>query len=60
MGVAPVQGMTRRGARCSSAKAYLSSAKNRSNLFLAKGFRATKIHIDPNTKQTIGVEVSHR
>lgn len=44
------------GARCSAAKAFLKPIRNRPNLHILTESRATKILIDPSTKQAYGVE----
>lgn len=46
------------GTRCSTAKAFLSPAKNRKNLHVIKHSKVTKIIIDPGTKVANKVEFS--
>lgn len=50
------QGTTRRGSRCSTAKAFLRPARLRTNLHIAMYSHVTKIMIDPITKIAFGVE----
>ncbi|XP_065350182.1 glucose dehydrogenase [FAD, quinone] [Cloeon dipterum] len=50
------QGTTRRGARCSTAKAFLRPARLRKNLDIAMHAQATRVLIDPKTKHAYGVE----
>ncbi|XP_073948384.1 glucose dehydrogenase [FAD, quinone]-like isoform X2 [Choristoneura fumiferana] len=50
------QGTTRRGSRCSTAKAFLRPAKNRPNLHISMSSFVTKVMIDPRTKIAFGVE----
>ncbi|XP_065201442.1 glucose dehydrogenase [FAD, quinone] isoform X2 [Planococcus citri] len=50
------QGTIRRGARCSSAKAFLRPARLRKNLHIAMNAHVTRVLINPNTKTTHGVE----
>ncbi|XP_065205514.1 glucose dehydrogenase [FAD, quinone]-like [Planococcus citri] len=50
------QGTIRRGARCSSAKAFLRPARLRKNLHVAMNAQVTRVLINPNTKTTHGVE----
>jgi len=50
------QSTMRRGARCSTSKAFLRPIRLRNNLHVAKFAQATKILIDPNTKRAFGVE----
>lgn len=56
LGFSYPQATIRNGRRCSAAKAFLRPITNRSNLHIAMRARATKIHIDPQTKTAIGVE----
>lgn len=51
-----LQAATRDGRRCSTAKAYLRPAKNRTNLHFSLESHATKILIDSKTKETTGIE----
>lgn len=44
------------GARCSAAKAFLKPVRYRRNLHILTQARATKILINPKTKQAYGVE----
>lgn len=46
------------GTRCSSAKAFLSPAKDRKNLHILRNTMATKILISPRTKTAYGVRIS--
>nr|CAD7585939.1 unnamed protein product [Timema genevievae] len=46
----------RDGKRCNTGRAFLSPAKGRSNLHVAKKALVTKILIDPNTKKVLGVQ----
>lgn len=50
------QSTMRRGARCSTSKAFLRPIRLRKNLHVAKFAHVTKILIDPKTKRTYGVE----
>ena len=50
------QGTIRRGARCSTGKAFLRPARLRSNLHVAMYAHVTKVLIDPTTKVAFGVE----
>lgn len=50
------QGTTRKGARCSTAKAFLRPARLRKNLHIAMNSHVTRVLIDPNTKVAFGVE----
>lgn len=50
------QGTIRRGARCSSAKAFLRPARLRKNLHIAMNAHVTHVIINPNTKTAQGVE----
>lgn len=50
------QSTMRRGARCSTSKAFLRPFRLRKNLHVAKFAHATKILIDPNTKRAFGIE----
>ncbi|KAJ8913758.1 hypothetical protein NQ315_002438 [Exocentrus adspersus] len=56
LGFSRVQATMKNGGRCSAAKAFLKPVKNRSNLHILSRSRVTKILIDPQTKQTYGVE----
>lgn len=56
LGFSIVQGTLRNGTRCSSAKAFLSPAKDRKNLHVSKHSHVTRILIDPNTKKAHSVE----
>ncbi|XP_050430989.1 glucose dehydrogenase [FAD, quinone]-like [Adelges cooleyi] len=55
-GISRVQATTINGYRMSSAKAYIRPVNNRQNLHVAIFCRVTKILIDPQTKEAIGVE----
>lgn len=46
----------RRGARCSTAKAFLRPARSRKNLHVALLAHVTKVIFDPETKRALGVE----
>ncbi|XP_055845345.1 glucose dehydrogenase [FAD, quinone] [Episyrphus balteatus] len=50
------QGTTRRGSRCSTAKAFLRPAGLRPNLHITTFSHVTRIMIDPVTKVAFGVE----
>ena len=50
------QGTLRRGARCSTAKAFLRPIRHRKNLHISMNSHVLKIIIDPNTKITTGVQ----
>ncbi|XP_068083220.1 glucose dehydrogenase [FAD, quinone]-like [Anabrus simplex] len=50
----------RNGTRCSSAKAFLSHVKERKNLHVMKHAHATKILINPETKQVTGVQFKRK
>ncbi|KAL3271312.1 hypothetical protein HHI36_021801 [Cryptolaemus montrouzieri] len=50
------QGTVRRGARCSTAKAFLRPIRLRKNLHVAMRSHVTRILIDPTTKIAFGVE----
>lgn len=50
------QGTIRRGARCSTAKAFLRPARLRKNLHIAMNAHVTRVLVNPNTKITHGVE----
>lgn len=50
------QATMRRGARCSTSKAFLRPIRLRQNLHVAKFAQATKILIDPTSKRAFGVE----
>ncbi|KAJ8958473.1 hypothetical protein NQ318_002265 [Aromia moschata] len=49
-------GTIRRGARCSTGKAFLRPIRLRTNLDIAMNARVTRILIDPTTKVAYGVE----
>ena len=49
------QGTTRRGARCSTSKAFLRPVRHRSNLHISMFSRVLKIIIDPLTKTATAV-----
>ena len=51
-----IQATLRRGARCSTAKAFLRPIRNRNNLHISLKSRVLKINIDPETKVTTGVK----
>ncbi|GAB6031331.1 hypothetical protein CHUAL_009116 [Chamberlinius hualienensis] len=53
-GVMPVQATLRRGARCSTAKAFLRPAMNRPNLHIIMNAHALKVQLD-NRKRAYGV-----
>lgn len=50
------QGTIRRGARCSTVKAFLRPIRHRSNLHISMNSHVLKINIDPNTKTATGVQ----
>ncbi|KAL1117331.1 hypothetical protein AAG570_004657 [Ranatra chinensis] len=50
------QATTADGIRSSTAKAFLTPAKNRTNLHLALRSTVTRVVIDPATKKALGVE----
>ncbi|OWR55003.1 hypothetical protein KGM_207052 [Danaus plexippus plexippus] len=50
------QGTLRRGSRCSTSKAFLRPAKDRTNLHISINSFVTKVMIDPRTKIAFGVE----
>lgn len=50
------QSTMRRGARCSTSKAFLRPIRLRKNLHIAKFAQATKVLIDPNSKRAFGIE----
>lgn len=56
IGIMMAQGTIRNGRRCSTAKAFLRSAHNRTNLHLSVNSHVTKILIHPYTKHAYGVE----
>jgi len=58
LGITSVPGTLKNGACWSAAKAYLSTAIDRKNLFVLKGVTATKLLIDKNSKRVYGIEVS--
>ncbi|XP_050443792.1 glucose dehydrogenase [FAD, quinone]-like [Adelges cooleyi] len=51
------QGTIRRGARCSTAKAFLRPARLRKNLHVSINSQATRVAINPDTKIAYGVEL---
>nr|CAI5845132.1 unnamed protein product [Callosobruchus analis] len=51
------QGTLRRGARCSTAKAFLRPVRSRSNLHIAMYSQVTKVMIHPTAKRAYGVKV---
>lgn len=51
-----VQATIRNGRRCSTAKAFLHDVKRRPNLHILTNTKATKIIIDPDSLEAIGVE----
>ncbi|XP_074030238.1 glucose dehydrogenase [FAD, quinone] isoform X1 [Leptinotarsa decemlineata] len=50
------QGTTRRGARCSTGKAFLRPIRLRKNLHIAMGAHVTRVLIDPKSKIAYGIE----
>lgn len=50
------QGTLRKGARCSTSKAFLRPCRLRKNLHIAMNAHVTRVMIDPNTKTARGVE----
>ncbi|XP_022916166.1 glucose dehydrogenase [FAD, quinone]-like [Onthophagus taurus] len=55
-GFALFQYTMRRATRCSTSKAFLRPIRLRDNLHISTLSHATKVHIDPKTKRTYGVE----
>ncbi len=51
-----MQGTIRRGARCSTAKAFLRPVRHRPNLHISLNSHVLKIIIDPTTKTATGVQ----
>lgn len=51
------QGTIRRGARCSTAKAFLRPARLRKNLHVSISAQVTRVAVDPETKVAYGVEM---
>lgn len=51
------QGTIRRGARCSTAKAFLRPARLRKNLHVSINAHVTRVAINPETKVAFGVEM---
>jgi len=51
------QGTIRRGARCSTSKAFLRPARLRKNLHVVINAHVTRVAIDPETKVAFGVEM---
>lgn len=49
-------GTVRKGARCSTAKAFLRPIRLRQNLHIAMNSHVTRVLIDPKTKIAFGVE----
>lgn len=60
LGFSVVQANLRNGRRCSASKAFLRPIRFRPNLHISKETHVTKIIIDPETKQAIGVEFHKR
>lgn len=56
LGFSKVQATMKNGARCSASKAFLKPVMDLPNLDVSIESRVTKIIIDPETKQTKGVE----
>jgi choline dehydrogenase-like flavoprotein len=56
VGFGELHAAIRDGRRCNAAEAFLSPAKDRPNLHVAKLSQVTKIIIDPATKQALGVQ----
>ncbi|XP_018580306.1 glucose dehydrogenase [FAD, quinone]-like isoform X2 [Anoplophora glabripennis] len=56
LGFSRVQATMKNGARCSAAKAFLKPIRYRRNLHILTQSRVTKLLINPQTKQTYGVE----
>lgn len=56
IGFSKIQTNLRNGHRMSASKAFLRPIKDRTNFYLSKSSRATKIVIDPDSKVAIGVE----
>lgn len=59
-GVGYYQLSTHKGMRCSTAKAYLKPARNRSNLHVVTGAQATRLLYEGNSNKVSGVEYEHR
>ncbi|XP_069669823.1 glucose dehydrogenase [FAD, quinone]-like [Periplaneta americana] len=59
LGFFPVYGTLKNGTRCSSAKAFLSTATGRENLHIAKHAQVSRIIIDPDNKSVKGVQFLH-
>ncbi|XP_046678587.1 glucose dehydrogenase [FAD, quinone]-like [Homalodisca vitripennis] len=55
-GFVKLQSTTIDGKRCSTAKAFLSTVKHRTNLKVSKNSLATKVLVDKDTKTVYGVE----
>lgn len=55
-GFAFYQFTMRRGARCSTSKAFIRPVRQRKNLHVALFSHVTKVIIDPETKRALGVE----
>lgn len=51
------QGTIRRGARCSTAKAFLRPARLRKNLHVSINAHVTRVAINPETKVAFGIEM---
>ncbi|XP_008191961.1 glucose dehydrogenase [FAD, quinone] [Tribolium castaneum] len=57
-GVSPIQATVKRGRRHTTARAFLHPIRHRKNLHMLTSAFVTKVLIDPNTRQTYGVEFS--
>lgn len=55
VGLGLAQGNINQGTRCSAAKAYLTLAKNRTNLHVIKHAHVLKVNVDNTTGQATGV-----
>lgn len=56
VGYGSVDSTTRNGLRCSTLKAFLMPASNRTNLFVAKNTRVVRVIFDNGTTAAVGVE----
>ncbi|XP_069679699.1 glucose dehydrogenase [FAD, quinone]-like [Periplaneta americana] len=59
LGFAEVFGTLRDGARCNTAKAFLSPVKDNDNLHVVKHVHVTRLLINETTKTAYGVEFQH-
>lgn len=56
VGFSPIQGTVKKGHKVNAFQAFIRRFRNRTNLHVAIQSRVTKILINPNTKETYGVE----